>query len=78
MSAGRRWLWLVALFALVLGLNEALRLWWRLDALERLLAALLALTLWAFINGRWIFAHYHALRSAWLARNLPQAERSAW
>jgi len=73
MSSTRRWLWLAALFALVLGLNEALRLWWRLDALERLLAALLALTIWAFINGRWIFAHYHALRSAWLVRNLPDA-----
>ncbi|WP_457631057.1 PIG-L deacetylase family protein [Oceanithermus sp.] len=73
MPATRRWLWLLVLLLLIVGGNEALRAWWRLDLLDRLLAVLLALTLWAFINGRWIFAHYHALRSAWLSRRLPEA-----
>ena len=66
-------MWLAALLLLIVGANEALRVWWRLDLLDRLLAVLLALTVWAFINGRWIFAYYHALRSSWLSRRLPEA-----
>jgi len=69
----RRWIWLAVLLAAVLALNEVLRAWWRLDLLDRLLAVLLAFFVWAFINGRWIFAHYHAIRSAWLSRRLPLA-----
>ncbi|WP_457637052.1 PIG-L deacetylase family protein [Oceanithermus sp.] len=72
MSASSRWLWLAVLLLLVVGANEALRIWWRLDVLDRLLAVLLAFFVWAFINGRWIFAYYHALRSAWLSRRLPE------
>ncbi len=71
MEPSRRWLWLAGLLFVVLGINEALRIWWRFDMLERLLALLLALTIWAFINGRWIFAYYYALRSAWLTGKLP-------
>jgi len=66
-----RWLWLAALVVVFVGVSEALRLWWRLDLLERLLAGLLALSVWAFINGRWIFAYYHALRASWISRRLP-------
>jgi len=73
MSSSSRWLWLAFLLLLIVGANEALRIWWRLDLLDRLLAVLLALAVWAFINGRWIFAHYHALRSAWLSNRLPEA-----
>ena len=73
MTGSRRWLWLAVLLLLIVGVNEALRIWWRLDLLDRLLAVSLALFVWAFINGRWIFAYYHALRSAWLSRRLPEA-----
>jgi len=73
MSDSRRWLWLAALLLLIVGVNEALRIWWRLDLLDRLLAILLAFAVWAFINGRWIFAYYHALRSTWLSQRLPEA-----
>ncbi len=71
MNPSPRWIWLAALLVVFVGLGEALRLWWRLDLLERLLATLLALAVWAFINGRWIFAHLHALRAALLSRRLP-------
>ena len=73
MSGSRRWLWLAVLLLLIVGANEALRLWWRLDLLDRFMAVMLALSVWAFINGRWIFAYYHALRSAWLSNRLPEA-----
>jgi len=66
-----RWVWLAVLVVLFVGLGEALRLWWRLDLAERLLAVLLALAVWAFVNGRWIFAHFHALRASLLSRRLP-------
>lgn len=46
-------------------------MWWRLDLLERALAVGLAVSVWAFINGRWIFAYYHALRASLLSRRLP-------
>lgn len=73
MPGSGRLLWLAILLLLVVGVNEALRIWWRLDLLDRFLAVALAFFVWAFINGRWIFAHFHALRSAWLSRRLPEA-----
>jgi len=64
---------LALLVVLVLAANEGLRLFLRLDVLERLYALGFAVLLWAFINGRFLFAYYHALRAAWLTRRLPQA-----
>ncbi len=63
----------VLLVVLVLVANEGLRLFLRLDVLERLYALGLAVLLWAFINGRFLFAYYHALRATWLTRRLPEA-----
>ncbi len=67
-----RWLWLAVLLFVFIAVSEALRIWWRLDLLERSLAVLLALAVWAFINGRWIFAHYHALRASLVSSRLPE------
>jgi len=63
----------VLLVVLVLAANEGLRLFIRLDVLERLYALGFAVLLWAFINARFLFAYYHALRAARLTRRLPEA-----
>ncbi|MGC8876550.1 PIG-L family deacetylase [Thermus sp.] len=65
------WPWLLLLFLLYLSVGEALRIWLGLLWTERLLVILAALGVWAFINGRFVFAYYHALLSSARARRLP-------
>ncbi|WP_117238410.1 PIG-L deacetylase family protein [Thermus sediminis] len=63
------WQWLLLLLLLYVGATEALRLWLGLLWAERLGLLLAALGVWAFINGRFVFAYYHALlASAWVRR----------
>ncbi len=64
---------LILFVVLVLAANEGLRLFLRLDVLERLYALGLAVLLWAFINARFLFAYLHALRATRLTRHLPEA-----
>jgi LmbE family N-acetylglucosaminyl deacetylase len=65
------WQWLVLLLLLYLVGAEALRLWLDLLWAERLAFLLGALGLWAFINGRFVFAYYHALLASARVRRLP-------
>jgi hypothetical protein len=65
------WQWLVLLLLLYLVGAEALRLWLDLLWAERLAFLLAALGLWAFINGRFVFAYYHALLASARVRRLP-------
>ncbi len=67
------WQWLLLLLALYLLLAEALRLWLGLLWAERVGLVLAALGVWAFINGRFIFAYYHALATSLRVRRLPVA-----
>jgi len=64
---------LILFVVLALAADAGLRLFLRLDVLERLYALGLAVLLWAFINGRFLLAYYHALRATWLTRRLPEA-----
>ncbi len=65
------WQWLLGLLALYWVLAEALRLWLGLLWAERVGLVLAALGVWAFINGRFIFAYYHALTTSFRVRRLP-------
>ncbi|WP_287928537.1 PIG-L family deacetylase, partial [Thermus sp.] len=65
------WQWFLALLVLYLLLAEALRLWLGLLWAERVGLLLAALGVWAFINGRFIFAYYHALTTSFRVRRLP-------
>lgn len=67
------WQWLLLLLALYLLLAEALRLWLGLLWAERVGLVLAALGVWAFVNGRFIFAYYHALATSLRVRRLPLA-----
>lgn len=68
------WQWLLLLLALYVALVEGFRLWLGLVWAERVALLLLALTLWAFINGRFVFAYYHALLTSWRTKDLPLLE----
>ncbi|WP_018111235.1 PIG-L deacetylase family protein [Thermus igniterrae] len=68
------WQWLVLLVLLYLGLAEALRLWLGLVWAERLALLLAALGVWAFVNGRFVFAYYHAFLTSLRVRHLPRAQ----
>lgn len=57
-----------------MALVEGFRLWLGLVWAERVALLLLALTLWAFINGRFVFAYYHALLTSWRTKDLPLLE----
>lgn len=65
------WQWLALLLLLYVGAAEALRLWLGLVWAERLALLLAALGVWAFINGRFLFASYHALLASARVRRLP-------
>ncbi|WP_093005778.1 PIG-L deacetylase family protein [Thermus arciformis] len=65
------WQWLLLLLLLYLGVGEVLRLWLGLLWTERLLVLLAALGVWAFVNGRFVFATYHALLAGARVRRLP-------
>jgi len=65
------WQWLVLLLLVYLAAAELLRLWLGLLWAERLGLLLAALGVWAFINGRFVFAYYHALLASARARRLP-------
>lgn len=67
----RPWQWLVLLLVLYLGVAEAARLWLGLLWAERLMVLAAALGVWAFINGRFLFAGYHALVASARVRRLP-------
>ncbi len=67
----RPWQWLVLLLVLYLGVAEAVRLWLGLLWAERLMVLAAALGVWAFINGRFLFAGYHALVASARVRRLP-------
>ena len=67
----RPWQWLVLLLVLYLGVAEAARLWLGLLWAERLMVLAAALGVWAFINGRFLFAGYHALVASARVRGLP-------
>ncbi|GAB5602008.1 PIG-L family deacetylase [Thermus sp. FJN-A] len=69
----RPWQWLLLLLVLYLALAEALRLWLGLLWAERLGLILAALGVWAFINGRFLFAYYHAFVTSVRVRRLPLA-----
>ncbi len=66
------WQWLFFLLLLYALLAEALRLWLGLLWAERVGLLLAALGVWAFINGRFVFAYYHALLASWRVRGLPE------
>ncbi|TBH21437.1 PIG-L deacetylase family protein [Thermus thermamylovorans] len=71
------WQWLLLLLLLYAFLAEALRLWLGLLWAERVALLLAALAVWAFINGRFVFAYYHALATSLRVRRLPPAEEPA-
>ena len=64
------WQWLVLLLLVYLAAAELLRLWLGLLWAERLGLLLAALGVWAFINGRFVFAYYHALLASARVRRL--------
>ncbi|APD09811.1 Mycothiol S-conjugate amidase [Thermus brockianus] len=68
------WQWLLLLLLAYFALAEALRLWLGLVWAERVAVLLAALGVWAFINGRFLFAYYHAFLASLRTRGLPVAE----
>lgn len=68
------WQWLLLLLLAYLVLAEALRLWLGLLWAERVALLLAALGVWAFINGRFLFAYYHAFFASLRTRGLSLAE----
>lgn len=67
------WQWLVLLLALYLGVAEGVRLWLGLVWAERVAVLLAVLGVWAFVNGRFVFAYYHAFLTSFRVRRLPVA-----
>ncbi len=64
------WQWLLLFLLLYVAGAEALRLWLGLVWAERLALLLAALGVWAFVNGRFVFASYHALLASARVRRL--------
>ncbi len=65
------WQWLLLLFLFYVALTEAVRLWAGLVWAERVALLLGGLAVWSFINGRFVFASYHAFVTSLRVKNLP-------
>ncbi|WP_152640201.1 PIG-L deacetylase family protein [Thermus filiformis] len=67
----RPWQWLLLFLLAYVALTEAVRLWAGLVWAERVALLVGGVAVWAFINGRFVFAFYHAFLTSLRVKDLP-------
>ncbi|MGQ9753127.1 MAG: PIG-L deacetylase family protein [Thermaceae bacterium] len=71
MRRWRPWQWLLIVLVFYVAVTETVRVWAGLVWAERMALLIGAGMAWAFINGRFVFAFYHAFFSSVRVRRIP-------